>query len=107
MSRRRGREKSARAMRREAKPYTPPAPVAAGAPPTRTIQAHFYRAPPPWLTKGVIVHYSPVIGAPPIKKNCRVIAEPFLVAGHPDGRWVTLIDKHRGWVACEALSPAT
>ncbi len=95
-ARRRSSEKSAKQVRRETGTAVP-----------SPMHQHFYRQPPSWLVKGVRVHYSPIIGETPDTMNCTVMAEPFLVAGHPDGRWVTIIDKHRGWVACEALTPVT
>ncbi len=60
---------------------------------------------PPWLVKGARVHYSSVIGEAPTKRDCTVLEDPFLVNG-PKGTWVTLIEGHRGWVACEALTEA-
>lgn len=70
--------------------------------PTKTYE------PPPWLVKGAKVHFSFIIGEPPsdpAKMNATVLAEPFQVNG-AEGTWCTLIDKHRGWVACEALTQA-
>ncbi len=64
--------------------------------------------PPPWLVKGAKVHYSSVIGEPPsdpAKMDATVLEAPFKVNGE-NGTWVTIIDKHRGWVACEALTRA-
>lgn len=63
---------------------------------------------PDWMKKGAKVHYSSVIGeAPtdPAKMDATVLEDPFQVNG-PKGTWVTIIDKHRGWVACEALTLA-
>lgn len=65
-----------------------------------------YTVLPPWLCKGAMVHYSPPEG--PGKGNCRVLDAPFLRTTALGGsHWVAVIDKHRGWVACEALSQAT
>ena len=68
-----------------------------------TIKPRNEYKPPAWLVKGVKVHYSSVIGYPPTKTDAIVLENPFQVNG---GTWVTLIDKVRGWVACEALSQA-
>lgn len=60
------------------------------------------QSPPPWVVKGGILTYLGEDGAPALH-GCRVLEAPFRI-----GRsgWLTLIDKHRGWVRCDHLVPA-
>ncbi len=78
------------------------------------LNAHVLRGehqyhPPSWMVVGVMVDYHSIIGQPveayPAgRKDCMITVEPFKVNG--GSQWVVVIDKVRGWVACEALSPA-
>lgn len=101
MPRRGGRERY-----RSAKqvPYEPTYPLgdAIGKVTQRARESVVY-TPPSWLVKGAIVNYHSIIGQEVTKPDCIVTADPW---NQPGSGWVTLIDKQRGWVACEALSRA-
>jgi hypothetical protein len=60
------------------------------------------------ISVGMLVDYHSLIGGPVTKPACRVTSDPFDATGGSGRRriFVVFIDQVRGYVSCEALTPA-
>jgi len=58
---------------------------------------------PDFAVRGARVDYAAIIGQPATLFNVTITADPFHFRGVG---WVTFIERVRGWVAVDALSPA-
>ncbi len=62
-----------------------------------------------WLKVGARADYHSVIGGPVTLPGCTVTEVPFPIPGltsRVEDRWCCFVDKKRGWVACDALTPS-